>query len=66
LNDAQLVNPYAVHEVAEAMHAALTMAPEERSRRMRRMREHLERHNVYRWGGKVLSELLKFDFPEGS
>jgi trehalose 6-phosphate synthase len=66
LNDALLVNPYAVHEVAEAMHAALTMAPEERSRRMRRMREHLERHNVYRWGGKVLSELLKFDFPEGS
>jgi hypothetical protein len=28
------------------------------------MREHLEKHNVYRWGGKVLSELLKFDFPE--
>lgn len=65
LTDALLVNPYAVHEVAEAMFAALTMPPEERCRRMRRMREHLERHNVYRWGGKVLSELLKFDFPEG-
>jgi hypothetical protein len=31
---------------------------------MRRLREHVAGHNVYRWGGKVLSELLKFDFPE--
>lgn len=64
LTDALQVNPFAVHEVADAMHTALAMAPEERTRRMKRMREHVERHNVYRWGGKVLSELLKFDFPE--
>ena len=43
---------------------ARQLRQEDRTRRMRRMREHLERHNVYRWGGKVLSELLKFDFPE--
>lgn len=64
LSDAILINPFAVDQVAEAMHKACTMAIEERQRRMVRMREHLERHNVYRWGGKVLSELLKFDFPE--
>lgn len=64
LTDALLVNPFAVHEVADAMHRAVVMPVEERSRRMRKMREHVERHNVYRWGGKVLSELLKFDFPE--
>lgn len=64
LNDALLVNPFATHEIADCMYQALTMPPEEQSRRMKRMREHLERHNVYRWGGKVLSELLKFDFPE--
>jgi trehalose 6-phosphate synthase len=64
LTDALQVNPFAVQELAEAMHHALTMPPEERARRMRRMREHVERHNVYRWAGKVLSELLKFDFPE--
>jgi trehalose 6-phosphate synthase len=64
LGDALLVNPFAAHELADAMHQALVMSPEERARRMRRMREHVERHNVYRWGGKVLSELLKFDFPE--
>ena len=64
LTDALLVNPFAVHDLAEAMYQACIMAPEERTRRMKRMREHLQRHNVYRWGGKVLSELLKFDFPE--
>jgi len=65
LTDALLVNPYAIHETAEAMHQALAMPPEERTRRMQRMRSHLEQYNVYRWGGKVLSALLKFDFPEG-
>lgn len=64
LSDALQVNPFAVHELAEAMHTATQMPPEEQTRRMQRMREHVERHNVYRWGGKVLSELLKFDFPE--
>jgi trehalose 6-phosphate synthase len=64
LNDAIQVNPFAVHELADAMYQALVMPPEEQGKRMARMREHVERHNVYRWGGKVLSELLKFDFPE--
>lgn len=64
LTDALLVNPFAVDQLADAMSKACTMPLEERRRRMIRMREHLERHNVYRWGGKVLSELLKFDFPE--
>jgi trehalose 6-phosphate synthase len=66
LIDAIQVNPFAVHELAEAMHQAVTMLPDERKRRMQRMRDHLEQYNVYRWGGKVLSELLKFDFPENT
>jgi len=64
LTDALQVNPFAIHELADAMHQAIEMCPEERTRRMQRMREHVERHNVYRWGGKLLSELLKFEFPE--
>lgn len=64
LTDALLVNPFAVHEIAEAMHQAVTMAPDERRRRMSRMRAEVERNNVYRWAGKALSALLKFDFPE--
>jgi len=64
LTDALLVNPFAVHEMADAMQQAVSMPVAERKRRMQRMREHVERNNVYRWGGKVLAELLKFDFPE--
>jgi trehalose-6-phosphate synthase len=66
LTDAIQVNPFAVQELADAMCQAVTMPPDERKRRMQRMRDHLEQHNVYRWGGKVLSELLKFDFPENT
>lgn len=64
LSDAIQVNPFAIHDLAEAMYSATQMSSEEQTRRMSRMREHVERHNVYRWGGKVLSDLLKFDFPE--
>ncbi len=64
LTDAIQVNPFAIQELTNAMLQAVEMTVEERTRRMKRMREHVGRHNVYRWGGKVLSELLKFDFPE--
>lgn len=65
LTDALQVNPFAIQQLTDAMHQAIEMPFQERSRRMKKMREHVEHHNVYRWGGKVLSELLKFDFPEG-
>lgn len=58
------MNPFAFHEIADAIHMAVTMPAEERTRRMKKMREHVARNNVYRWGGKVLSELLKFEFQE--
>ena len=64
LSDALLVNPFAVQELGEAMHQALIMPPEEQRRRMTKMRAEVERNNVYRWAGKALSALLKFDFPE--
>lgn len=64
LPEGLLVNPFAYHEIAEAMHAAIAMPEAERARRMKKMREQVQYHNVYRWGGKVLSELLKFEFQE--
>lgn len=66
LSDAVPVNPFAVDETAEAIHQALAMPESERQRRMRRMREHVAHYNVYRWAGKILSNLLKFDLPEGA
>jgi alpha,alpha-trehalose-phosphate synthase [UDP-forming] len=64
LPDALLVNPFAPHEIADAMKQASDMPADERAKRMRRMREQVAENNVYRWAGKILSSLLKFDFPE--
>lgn len=64
LNDALLVNPFSIEETASAYHRALTMPREERRRRMQRMREEVETNNVYRWAGKFLSALTKFEFRE--
>ena len=65
LTDALLINPFAIEETAEAVHRALTMPEDERRRKMQRMRAQVSRNNVYRWAGRILSSLLKFDFPEG-
>lgn len=64
LTDALLVNPFAIDEIADAIYKALTMPPSERRRRMKKMRAAVESNNIYRWAGKVMSALLKFDFPE--
>jgi trehalose 6-phosphate synthase len=66
LSDAILFNPYAVEEISEAIHQALTMKPSERKRRMQRMRTAVEENNVYRWAGKILSALLKVDTAEAA
>ena len=66
LKDALLINPFSIEEGAAAYHAALRMPPEERQRRMAKMREEIEYNNVYRWAGRLLSELARIDFPEDS
>jgi trehalose 6-phosphate synthase len=65
LTDAVLVNPFDEEQVAEAMRTALEMDPEERRRRMQKMRAVVAEANIYRWIGKILSTLLKFEFVPG-
>jgi alpha,alpha-trehalose-phosphate synthase [UDP-forming] len=64
LTSALLVNPFSADELADAIRRALTMPEEERRRRMQKMREAVAENNVYRWAGKFLSALTKFEFPE--
>jgi trehalose 6-phosphate synthase len=64
LKDAILVNPFSVEELAGAMREALEMPEEERRRRMQRMRAEVAGNNIYRWAGKIISALLKFDFSD--
>jgi trehalose 6-phosphate synthase len=64
LDSAIGVNPFGAHETAEAILQALTMEPEERGERMRRMRDQVAYNNVYRWAGKILSHLMNLNIPD--
>lgn len=57
LDDALIVNPYDTEQVAEALHAALTMSEADARVRMRRMRETVREHNVFRWAGRLIGDL---------
>ena len=57
LSDALLVNPYDVRQIAGAIHRALQMPADEQTARMRRMRNTVREHNVYRWAANLLSDL---------
>jgi trehalose 6-phosphate synthase len=64
LEDALIINPYDIESFADAIRQALEMPPEERTKRMKKMREIVAQQNIFRWAGKVLSQLLKFEFQE--
>ena len=57
LTDALIVNPFAVDEMAAAMHEAITMPCSVRRRRISRMRSVVAANNVYTWAGKILLTL---------
>jgi len=61
LTQALLVNPYAVDAMAEVMHDALRMAPQEQEERMDRMREIVREQNVYKWVGKLLQLAVRLE-----
>jgi trehalose 6-phosphate synthase len=69
LNDALMINPFAVDDFAETLHRALEMPAEEQERRMRHLRCQVEDNNIYRWAGMLLSEAGKLvdarQEPEG-
>lgn len=53
------INPYDIEGTAEAVHQALTMLPEERTERMRKLRRVVQEYNVYRWAADLITELVK-------
>jgi trehalose 6-phosphate synthase len=61
LTQALLVNPYAVDGMAETIWKAMTMSIEEKQCRMRKMREVIREHNVYRWAGKLLEQAARLE-----
>ncbi len=59
LTDALLVNPYATDQFADALKKALDMSEEEKKSRMQKMREIVSENNIYKWAGKIISEIKK-------
>src|SRR3989338_8776926 len=62
LTNALLVNPYDPDAFADLILQVFEMSQEEKAKRMQKMREVVAQQNIYRWAGKVLSQLLKFEF----
>ena len=54
-----LINPYDIEGTAEAIHQALTMLPEEKKERMRKMRQIVREYNIYRWAADMITEIVK-------
>jgi trehalose 6-phosphate synthase/phosphatase len=53
--DALLVNPNDIEGMAEAIYKACTMPPEERTRRMARLRSRIRQNNIFDWVGSLLA-----------
>ncbi len=64
LADAIHINPYDTEALAETIHRALEMPPEERAARMKRMRAYVREHNIYRWAGNLIAELASLRVEE--
>ncbi|HAZ08396.1 MAG TPA: trehalose-6-phosphate synthase [Elusimicrobia bacterium] len=59
LRDALIVNPYDTERMADSIFAALEMPKDEQALRMRRMRQSVREHNIYRWAGSLVGELAR-------
>lgn len=57
LLEAIIVNPNNVEEIAEAIHTALTMPPDEQTRKNEAMRSRLQSHDLSRWATRFLDRL---------
>lgn len=66
LTDALIVNPFAVEEMADAIHHALNMPAPERRRRMNKCRAAVSANNIYRWAGEIVSTLAGIEMNESS
>jgi trehalose-6-phosphate synthase len=57
LNGALLVNPYDQEGMADSIKRALEMHEDERRERMRQMRLHLSKHDIYHWAESCLRDI---------
>ncbi len=64
LTDAIMINPFNADQFADSLYEAIILPTDEAKKRMARMRSHIQMNNIFRWAGRVVSDLLRFDFSE--
>lgn len=58
---ALMVNPYDIAGVADALHKAVTMRPDERHRRMHQLRQSIKQHDIFWWVDSFLRASIERD-----
>jgi trehalose 6-phosphate synthase len=58
LSEAILINPYDADGIAQAIHTAIVMPPDEKRERMRALRKRLAEHTIYDWASDILRDSL--------
>lgn len=57
LKGALIINPYSAEETAVSIHEALTMPLAQQRSRLKKMRESVQDHNIYRWAAEYLKSV---------
>ena len=58
LSGALIVNPYCAEDLADALKKSLSFSPEERSQRMKSMKERVESQTAFHWASNLIQYLL--------
>lgn len=66
LEHAIQVSPYDTERLADALHRALTLPEEDRTRRMRALREVVASQNIYDWARKLLRDVRRLHLLPGT
>lgn len=62
LTDALLFNPLDENEIADKIHQALEMQPEEQKLRMMRMQKQIKKFDIHHWGNSFMEQLINNTF----
>ncbi len=55
LNDAILINPFSIEQIAEAIKKAIEMPESERRERMHKLQNTVKNNNIYKWASDIIN-----------
>lgn len=61
LREAIIINPYSAEQTAESIYRSLTMPITQQRKSMKKMRESVQNHNVYRWAAEFIRAVTSLE-----